>query len=94
MVWTQAGRIGEAANPGPPCIRVLSWTLGSFHTQSERLLQLLHKYNVDICLLQEHRVKPIAQARTARDLRSAGWQAYFSPPRACGFGDMISPLLG
>ena len=52
-------------------------------------MQLLHKNNVDICLLQEHRVKPVAQARTAWDLRSAGWQASFSPPRACGFGEMI-----
>ena len=34
-------------------------------------------------------MKPEAQARTVRDLRSAGWQAFFGPPRACGFGEMI-----
>ena len=89
MAWTHECRLGEASNPGPRSIRFFSWNLGSLNTQKDLLLLLLHKYDVGVCLLQEHRVKPEAQARTARDLRSAGWQAFFGPPRACGFGEMI-----
>ncbi|CAE7247510.1 NRT2.5 [Symbiodinium sp. CCMP2592] len=69
--------------------RILSWNLGSLHTQGDGLAELLLRHSVDVALIQEHHIPENGRHRLSRVFRQAGWQVFWGPQRSCGYGEAV-----
>ena len=68
---------------------ILSWNLGSLHTQGDGLVDLLLRHSVDVALIQEHHIPENGKHRMTRVFRQAGWHIFWGPQRSCGYGEAV-----